>query len=162
MQQHCHKKKKRKKTPKIMNEQKLIKFCMLTPKSTGHCFSYFLVAMTTTRADNYGCFWQTSCWFFSLANRYIQKRHAFIKERKKKKKTAQKQTEILETVTRHQLIFITALLPRPWKRHIPFLQISLFFSGTLMSALLTDCLQPLLHQKEMKFSLSRSAKTALC
>ena len=29
---------KKQKTPKIMNEQKLIKFCMLIPKSIGHCF----------------------------------------------------------------------------------------------------------------------------
>ena len=64
----------------ILNEQKLMTFCMLIPKRIGHCFGYFLVATTMSRADNYSCFWQMS--FFPCTT-CIQKRH---QEKKGKKK----------------------------------------------------------------------------
>ena len=86
-----------KKSPKIMNEQKVIKFCMLILKSIGHCFG-FLVAMTVSRADNYGCFWQTSS---CPCKTCIQKRHAW----KKRKNNTKTETEISQTVIRLQHVF---------------------------------------------------------
>ena len=89
-----------------MNEQKLINFCMLIPKGIGHCFGYFLVAMTTSRADNYGCFWWTS--FLPLA-RHVYKKDMHKGKEKKKKNGTETQIEILDSVFRLQQIFMRAL-----------------------------------------------------
>ena len=127
----------------IMNEQKLMKFCMLIPMRIGHCSGYFLVAMTKSRAVNYGCFWWTS---FSPCKNMLQKRHVW----KTGKNSAETQTEISETdlnITSLQLI----LFLRPWKHHVQFLQMSLFILKTLMSTLFAHCLLPFLHPKRWNF-----------
>ena len=75
---------------------------MLIPKSIGHCFGYFLVAMKTSQAGNYGCL---GCFFLFPCKMYMQKRHEY----KKGKNSTETQTEILKTVIRLQRICIRAL-----------------------------------------------------
>ena len=75
-----------KKSPKIMNEQKVIKFCMLILKSIGHCFG-FLVAMTVSRADNYGCLWlPLTDMFLPFQNMFTKKTCVRKKHKKYKRK----------------------------------------------------------------------------
>ena len=140
-----------------MNEQKLMKFCMLIPKRFRHCFGYFLVAMTTSGADNYSCFWGPS--FFPLQNMYTKK--TCIKERKNSIET---QTEILETVIRLQYTFYIELLllPRPWKHHIEFLQMSLFLLVNTDFNTARRLSPAISSSKKIKFSPNKSAKTTLC
>jgi len=54
-----------------MNEQKLIQFWMLIPKSTGHCFSNILVAITKSEALNYTWIWGQL--FSPLRNTYAKR-----------------------------------------------------------------------------------------
>ena len=109
-----------------MNEQKLIKFCMLIPKGIGHCFSYFLVAMTMSEADNYGCFWQ----FFPLQNIYT-KRDMHIR---KEKNSTETQTELLETVSKLQHICSRAPTSSKALKTYSFYKSHCFSLRTLMSS----------------------------
>ena len=125
-----------------MNEQKVIKFCMLILKSIGHCFG-FLVAMTVSRADNYGCFWQTSS---CPCKTCIQKRHAW----KKRKNNTKTETEISETVIRLQHIFSRAATSSKALKasHTVLTNVTLCLP-TLSQ--FTNCLQTFLHQKRWNF-----------
>ena len=124
-----------------------MKFCVPIPKRIGHCFSYFLVPMTMSRAVNYGCFWLAG--FFPFQNMYTNKGM----HKRKEKNSTEMQTETLETVIKtsaylyYSSYFFQGLeniTCSSYKCHCVFLQ-------TLMSTLCTDCLQPFLHQKRWNF-----------
>ena len=95
---------------------------------------------------------------FSLAKHEYKKD---MNKRKEKKNSTETQTEI-ETIIRLQHIFITALLPRPWKHHMQFLRMSLcLLTNTDVNTVhrLSSAISP---SKKMKFSPNRSTKSALC
>ena len=143
---------------KTMNEQKLMKFCMLIPKSTGHCFCISLVAMTTSRADIYSCFCQTI--FPPLQNMCTKKD---MHKRKGKKPTTETLTERLETI-----IGVNIFFTRPLTSSKALKTSHTVFTNVTVSPYkhwCQHCSQTVWSHfslKMMKFLPNRSTKTALC